>query len=363
MDCKAEVKPVSEIKSTNILPQSRYWADLKSRSGYRPNCFELRVSSRWLDPKRKDKIVCDDLLVLIRKVNKDRCFAYVPYGPKIEPLFEYQGVFLEELSETLRSQLPGNCVFIRYDLLWENQWSGEEEYYDTYGNWIGPPSQKAQEVRVNFNTRHWKLQKSPTDHLPKNTFFLDLTKSEYELLMDMKYNTRHSIRKAMKNGIKIKECRVDHLEDWYQLYAETAERNNMPADNREYFYDLLENERTNSVKVKLLMAKHLSDYVAGMFLLLSKDRATYLFGASTLTKRHLKASYALQWDAIKRAIAYGCREYDMFGCAPNKDQTHPLSGVHRFKKGFGGEIFHRMGCWDYPYKEEDYQLMRQAVTI
>ena len=70
------------------------------------------------------------------------------------------------------------------------------------------------------------------------------------------------------------------------------------------------------------------------------------------------ANYGLQWEAIKIAKQWGCTEYDMFGSAPNYNQGHPLHGVHVFKKGFGGRLFHRMGCWDYPYNSKLYDLFR-----
>ena len=62
-------------------------------------------------------------------------------------------------------------------------------------------------------------------------------------------------------------------------------------------------------------------------------------------------TYALQWEAIRRAKAAGCLEYDMFGVAPQPDPTHPMYGLWKFKHGFGGEIFHQLGCWDYPLLE------------
>jgi lipid II:glycine glycyltransferase (peptidoglycan interpeptide bridge formation enzyme) len=46
----------------------------------------------------------------------------------------------------------------------------------------------------------------------------------------------------------------------------------------------------------------------------------------------------------------------MFGVAPNPDPSHPLYGLYRFKKGFGGTVFHRMGCWDYPLNPENYEM-------
>jgi lipid II:glycine glycyltransferase (peptidoglycan interpeptide bridge formation enzyme) len=70
------------------------------------------------------------------------------------------------------------------------------------------------------------------------------------------------------------------------------------------------------------------------------------------------ATYALQWKAMNIAKDIGCTEYDMFGVAPAPDPGHPLNGLYRFKSGFGGKLFHSLGCWDYPYIPEKYNVYR-----
>jgi lipid II:glycine glycyltransferase (peptidoglycan interpeptide bridge formation enzyme) len=35
-----------------------------------------------------------------------------------------------------------------------------------------------------------------------------------------------------------------------------------------------------------------------------------------------------------------------------------MEGLYRFKTGFGGEIHHRLGCWDYPMKGLSYGVFR-----
>jgi lipid II:glycine glycyltransferase (peptidoglycan interpeptide bridge formation enzyme) len=72
------------------------------------------------------------------------------------------------------------------------------------------------------------------------------------------------------------------------------------------------------------------------------------------------ATYALQWEAICRSKAAGCTEYDMFGISPDPNPDHPLYGLYMFKSGFGGEIYHSLGCWDYPLDEEMYTLFRAS---
>ena len=106
------------------------------------------------------------------------------------------------------------------------------------------------------------------------------------------------------------------------------------------------------------MADYEGEFLAAMFLVLSNKRATYLYGASSGNRRNLMATYAVQWEGIRRAHEAGCREYDMFGAAPNANSGHPMHGLYRFKSGFGGYFFHRMGCWDYPLNHSQYNSFR-----
>lgn len=361
MICTIEKKEIEEIEPSNILPQTTFWGKLKNKQGFQSTGFELTISKDLLFSVTNPLVkVHDDLLVLIKNIDDTKCFAYVPYGPKLEPDFENQGLFLEEISETIKPFLPSNCIFIRYDLIWENQWAVEKEYFDKTGNWIGPPESQVQEFRVNYKTAKWNLKKSPADVLPKNTFFLDLQKNEKDLLYNMRYNTRYSIRNANKKGIRVKEYGIEQIDDWYNLYRETAIRHNLPLKDTEYFSSILKNQDNSKkgVNVKMLMADWDGKFLASMFLVLSNKRGTYLYGASASENKNLMASYALQWESIKLAKSWGCTEYDMFGSAPNLSPTHPLHGVHIYKKGFGGNLFHRMGCWDYPYMQREYDLFR-----
>ena len=359
MICRIEKKEIEEIKPSSILPQTTFWGRLKNEQGFIPNGFELTVSKDLLFSATNPLIkIQDDLLVLIKYIDNTKCFAYVPYGPKLEPDFENHGLFLEEISEIIKRHLPSDCIFIRYDLIWENQWAIEKEYFDKSGNWIGPPQSQVQEFRVNYKTVKWNLKKSPGDVLPKNTFFLDLTQKENDLLSNMRYNTRYNIKNAYKKGICVKEYGIEQICDWYKLYRETAIRHSLPLKDVEYFTSILKNQDNNKkgVTVKMLMADWGGKFLASMFLVLSNKRGTYLYGASATDNKNLMASYALQWESIKLAKNRGCSEYDMFGSAPNLSSTHPLHGVHIYKKGFGGNLFHRMGCWDYPYQQKEYDL-------
>lgn len=361
MNCQIEPKDVQAMESCNILQQTSYWANVKDQQGIDPYAFDYIITDDLINPHAEgNKRINDDILVLVRHIDNNFCYAYIPYGPKDEPSFENHGLFMEELAEVLRPALPSNCFMIRFDLPWENQWAVEKEYFDSKGNWKGPPPMNSQEFRINFNTRTWNLHKSHTDVLPVNTIFQDLKQDEETLLRKMKPKTRYNIRLALRKGIRIREYGPDKLDEWYHLYKETAARNNIILHGKKYFEKVMAADINNdpSVRRSLLMADHEGDYLAAMFLVLSKKRGTYLYGASSGRKRNLMATYALQWEAIRLAKEAGCSEYDMFGSAPNSYSNHPMHGLYRFKSGFGGHLFHRMGCWDYPLKENEYKAFR-----
>ncbi len=121
-----ETKDIEEIQASDIVQQTSFWARVKDRQGIRPQAFHYKLPGGLIDPGKKyTRKILDDLLVLVRYLNYSRCYAYVPYGPKDEPAFENYGPFLEGLSELLRSYLPENCILIRYDLPWENQWAAD----------------------------------------------------------------------------------------------------------------------------------------------------------------------------------------------------------------------------------------------
>ena len=140
--------------------------------------------------EKKEKLITDDLLILFPNIGEDNCIGYIPYGPRIKPSDENHGLFLEELSESLRTYMPNNCIALRFDLLWESPWAKDETYFDEKGNWIGPPTRISQELRLKFDTQNWNLKKAKTNILPSDTIFMDLQKEDRTLLQEMKSKTR-----------------------------------------------------------------------------------------------------------------------------------------------------------------------------
>lgn len=362
MKLTIEKKSIIDIYDTPIVQQTSFWSRVKSKQGLRSFAFDYKIPNRDLY-LNVGGYSCTraDFLLFLQHLNSNDCVAYVPYGPEIEPSEEKQGVFLEELSESLRSYLPRECIAIRYDLNWRSHWSPDSD--SSGGPWLGAPEKKYQEFKLNFDTNNGNLVKSNSDILPANTIIVDLSVSEQEILFRMKPKTRYNIGLALRKGVDIRLGTIDDLKIWYDLYVETARRNGLYINDIHYFYSVfaakMEND-TLPVHLKLLIAYVDKVPLAAMFLLISSHRATYLYGASTSAMRNFMPTYAMQWRAIQIAKAYGCSEYDMFGIAPNAEPSHPMYGLYKFKIGFGGSVFHQMGCWDYPLHNDKFSLLQAS---
>ena len=311
--------------------------------GFIPLAFELVVREKEIHPNIWSSArLSDDVLVLYRKISYDQAICYIPYGPLLCPDEELQGEFIESLSEELRRVLPKDTIDIRYDLPWFTE-------------------SNASELRMNWGTNNHNIKLSRSGILPSNTCFIDLTQDEEEIFSNMKNKTRYNIRLSERRGVTVREGGEKDLPIFLSLYKETAIRNGIREHKEDCFSSLFD-VREDDAKVKLLIAEKYDEPLAALFLSLSDDRASYLYGASSSTGRDNMPTYALQKAAILEAKRKGAREYDLFGIAPEGDDYHPLSGLSRFKLGFGATRVNRMGCWDYPLsdKADDFFIEEQS---
>jgi lipid II:glycine glycyltransferase (peptidoglycan interpeptide bridge formation enzyme) len=329
---------LEDLTGGDNLLQTAFWGGLKSGFGWSAFAFKYTAGH--------------PLLVLVRELGAGNSLAYVPHGLKELGGSSISGQWTEaaDLAQQLKPHLPGSCVFIRIDPLW---------------NISNSPHESASAAL------QYGFKKAPMDIQPPSTVILDLTPGEEELLKGMKSKTRYNIRLSAKKGVKVETDGVELLKPWYELYRITAERDKIALHSYEYYERLfqLAAEKAGSgtaeswPELRLLQAVIDGKAEAGIIISLQGGRATYLYGASSNNKRSLMPAYALQWEAIKQAAAAGCTSYDFFGIPPADNPDHPMHGLYRFKTGFGGSIVHRPGSWDYPYKNLKYSAFTAAEKL
>jgi lipid II:glycine glycyltransferase (peptidoglycan interpeptide bridge formation enzyme) len=182
------------------------------------------------------------------------------------------------------------------------------------------------------------------------------------IIEQMKSKWRYNCRLALKKGVKVRQADKNEITFFYELLKETSKRDRIAIHGFNYYKALFEIEN-NLPEIRLYLAEHEGDVLAGIVTLFRGTEAVYLYGASSDKKRNLMPAYALQLKAIEDAKNYGCNKYDFFGIPPEKDELHSMSGLYQFKTGFGGKIIHRPGSWDYPNSYVIYRFFRIAENF
>jgi len=195
----------------------------------------------------------------------------------------------------------------------------------------------------------------------------------------MKPKWRYNIGLAEKKCVIVRTACKGCLDSFYRIYRETAERDRISIHSKTYYAALFEEAEKHGIDVRLYIASHEDEDIAGIITLFRGTEAVYLYGASVNHKRNLMAPYALQWKAIQDAKAAGCLFYDFYGIPPKppeEEPNHPMAGLYRFKTGFigeggsktgsntaGGKIVRRPGCYDYPCRVPAAALYKAAEKI
>ncbi len=204
----------------------------------------------------------------------------------------------------------------------------------------------------------------------KNTGFSDLVGGEETLLEGMKQKWRYNVRLAEKRGIRIRQAGADDLRAFYDLYAETSQRDGFLIRPFDYYRTTwqrfldAQSQLGNPAGGVLLLAEHVEETlpIAGVFLMRHFNSTVYLNGASSERRRRDMPNYLLQWEAMRWALAQGCTIYDWWGAPTNIDDLDDsMQGVWQFKQGFGAEFQAHIGAWDYPVSQVGYKLYAQVM--
>lgn len=265
-------------------------------------------------------------------------FLYLPYGPILDYTDSHQvEAFFSYLKEYARE---AGYDFIRISPLVDE-------------------SEAVSNVLAQF-----QLRPAPMHVLAETSWILDLSKSEDELLMDMKKNHRNLIRRCEREGVRV-EQRTDNtsLAELNDMHDEVARRHKFTRFLRSY----IEKEFAAFVAKDeaVIMHAYLPDGTldATSIMMFYGNMVVYRHSASLGLNKKLPTSYAIQWETIKEAKRRGCRWYNFWGIAPeDAGKDHPFYGITHFKKGFGGFQKDLLHCHDLPVTKK-YWLNYIVETI
>ena len=200
----------------------------------------------------------------------------------------------------------------------------------------------------------WRIDSSPL--LPTKTIWLDLTKSEKQLLSEIKKNTRYSIKSAQRKKLRIKiiggnKITNEQLFAFYNLWKKNKPFNWLFKPNFDELQHLVESFKD---KCFFVFIQHRcsnpgvaefgnpgvdAQLLAGALILCSSNMSFYWVGCSSRQGKAIFAPTLCLWQAIKESKKRGLKIFDFEGIW---DKRYPninkgWKGFSHFKKGFGGK--------------------------
>jgi len=310
------------------LLQTQEWADLK-------------VSQGWQSHE------INGVFVLEKKLPLGKSFLYAP-----EVDFNKLQNIQNFLTKIQKISENSNSIFFRLEIL--------DEFDEKFVEII---------KQNGFIKAFEELQ-------PEWRQIIDLSKTDEEILAQMKPKGRYNIKIAQRENLNVKKS--ENIDDFYEIFRKTAKRDGFSIRPKKYFENLLKFLGKN---VELLVARlpsqdsdicgqaeYQGKIIAAAIVTYYQDTASYLYGASSNEYRNLMAPYLLHWQAIRRAKEKGGKYYDLLAVAPagaseKNALRHKYSGITRFKEQFGGRKVHLVGGWDLVYQPTWYKLFKIAERI
>jgi len=222
---------------------------------------------------------------------------------------------------------------------------------------LDPLLEESKENQDIFSLRGFK--KAVTFVQVEDAWLIDLSKSEDELLAEMRKTTRYLVRNEPKQGIKVEVSdSLEDIEAFADLLYQTAGRKNFVNHPKSYYIKQFEILAPKS-EMKLFKSFKNGNVQAMAVVAFYGDSAYYLHGASVPGSSSV--GYSLQWEAIKEAKRRGLKYYNFWGVVKDKHfhPGHPWYGFSFFKKGFGGFKYSYLRAQDLPYTNK-YWLYRAA---
>ena len=314
-----------DFPESNFL-QSPLWAETNRLLGH-------KVLEGTVDDQAR-------FLAIVKDAKRGR-YLEIPGGPLLD--WKDKSLAKRVFSKIADLGRSEKCVFVRFRPQLENTEENQKIL---------------QTIRTSSNL---DLRPAPMHLHAQNTVILDLTKSEDDLLMELRRQTRYEVRRAEKLEIKASHDESESVfRTFHQIQLETAKRQDfVPPSLKE----LLAEREAFKDNARLYISKTKDGEPLAYGLILSfATEAAYFEAASTDLNRKLPGTYALLWTAIKDLKAAGFERFNLWGIAPPGVENHRYSGVTTFKTGFGGRVVEFIPAQDIVLNKLRYKLDELVET-
>ncbi|GCE17838.1 lipid II:glycine glycyltransferase FemX [Dictyobacter kobayashii] len=312
--------------------QSWGWGELKATAGWSPLRVALWDGEQMVAAAQILRKTASHVPLALGHL------AYIPRGPVVDWRQPELGrIFFTQLDNYLRKQ---GAIVLR--------WEPDVE--------VGTADGEA----VALFTKLQGAKPVPAVQ-PGRSIVLDLAPDEERLLAQMKEKWRYNIRLGVRKGVQVRiASSIEDVQAWYTLLQTTGDRDQFGIHSLAYYQRVWELYAPMD-NLRLLLAEHEGQLLAGIVVVVMAGQAIYLYGASSNQQRQLMPNYVLQWEAIRWARQRGARLYDFWGIPATDAEEEAMAGVYRFKRGWGGRIIQYPGGYEHVYRPLLMQIARRFL--
>ena len=293
------------------------WGDVKAATGWRAHRLALLDGGQFRAGAQ----------VLTRPFpGMPLTMLYAPRGPVCAP---EDGETLRELSGGMRSLgTSERAIFCKVDPSW--------------------PAGTAHQLE------HAGFRPSAETVQVTDTYTIDLTRSEEDILAQMRSKTRQYIRKGEREGARIER---DTTGEWlgacYRIYEETAKRAHFGLHPRDYYDHLF--RLFPADRQYLYVALHDNEPLSFLWMVCAGRQAVEFYGGVSDAGQDYKSNYLLKWHAMREMKAAGYTLYDLNG--------RVNEGISQFKQGFGPDETSWIGPFDIVYHPMLYAAWTRGLPL
>lgn len=273
------------------------------------------------------------MLSIVEDAKRGR-YLTVPAGPIID--WQNQDLVKAFSEEITKIAKENGCIFVRVR-----------------------PQLKSDEFSQNL-FKKLGFKDAPMHLHAELTNQLDITKSEEEILANMRKTTRYEIRKGVTEGVTVDMSQNPSMIDgFYKIQLETARRKDFVPFSYDYLHEQFKIFALVD-KAAIFSAYHEKKLLAQAFIVFYGREAAYHYGVSTEAGREYPGAYLIQWEAIKEAKKRGLTTYNFWGVGPADNPAHRFFRISIFKRGFGGVDLQYLHTQDLVINKSKY-LLTQVI--
>lgn len=203
---------------------------------------------------------------------------------------------------------------------------------------------------------------------PSLTHIVSLDGTEEDIIARMNATNRNLWRKNISLGSEGLQFRIVHTSKesstFLDMMHETSARSGAVFHTDGYFNVMIDSLGTNGDAGVMIASVHDVDLASTVYVI-DHSNATlyYLHAGSTADARKYNAGNVLVSNLILYAKSLGLQHVDLFGVSPeDASESHPLYGISRFKRAYGGTDVSYIGTWEKSLTAK-HRLTKRISTL